>query len=103
MLTFAAFGSVFLMQPVGAIVLGAYIDRIGRRPVLMGITVLALLTTWPVMHWLTAAPDFTRMTLVLLWFSYKQTGGKFSARSIFRITAQRSCYEFPARPCHNQH
>jgi hypothetical protein len=33
----------------------------------MGITVLALLTTWPVMQWLTAAPDFTRMTLVLLW------------------------------------
>ncbi len=22
------------------------------------------------MHWLTAAPDFTRMTLVLLWFSF---------------------------------
>ncbi len=36
----------------------------------MGITVLALLTTWPVMHWLTVAPDFTRMTLVLLWFSF---------------------------------
>ena len=45
-------------------------DKIGRRPVLMGITVLALLTTWPVMQWLTAAPDFTRMTLVLLWFSF---------------------------------
>ena len=49
---------------------GAISDRIGRRPVLMGITVLALLTTWPVMHWLTVAPDFTRMTLVLLWFSF---------------------------------
>ena len=33
---------------------------------LMGITSLALLTTRPVMHWLTAAPDFTRMTLVPL-------------------------------------
>ncbi len=49
---------------------GAISVRIGRRPVLMGITVLALLTTWPVMHWLTVAPDFTRMTLVLLWFSF---------------------------------
>ncbi|VGD66654.1 putative citrate utilization protein A [Klebsiella pneumoniae] len=49
---------------------GAISDRIGRRPVLIGITVLALLTTWPVMHWLTVAPDFTRMTLVLLWFSF---------------------------------
>ncbi len=36
----------------------------------MGITLLALITTWPVMQWLTAAPDFTRMTLVLLWFSF---------------------------------
>ncbi|MCP6559817.1 hypothetical protein NL501_31835, partial [Klebsiella pneumoniae] len=45
-------------------------DRIGRRPVVMGITVLALLSTWPVMPWLTVAPDFTRMTLVLRWFSF---------------------------------
>lgn len=49
---------------------GAISDRIGRRAVLMGITLLALITTWPVMQWLTAAPDFTRMTLVLLWFSF---------------------------------
>lgn len=31
MLTFAVFGSGFLMRPIGAVVLGAYIDRIGRR------------------------------------------------------------------------
>ncbi|MGF7446544.1 hypothetical protein V7P28_23560, partial [Klebsiella michiganensis] len=31
MLTFAVFGSGFLMRPIGAIVLRAYIDRIGRR------------------------------------------------------------------------
>lgn len=35
MLTFAVFGSGFLMRPIGAIVLGAYIDRIGRRKGLM--------------------------------------------------------------------
>ena len=58
--------SNFIWLPIG----GAISDRIGRRPVLMGITVLALLTTWPVMHWLPAAPDFTRMALVLLWFSF---------------------------------
>ena len=30
-LTFATFGAGFLMRPLGAIILGAYIDRIGRR------------------------------------------------------------------------
>ena len=58
--------SNFIWLPIG----GAISDRIGRRPVLMGITLLALVTTWPVMHWLTDAPDFMRMTLVLLWFSF---------------------------------
>src|SRR5450432_2337287 len=31
MLTFAVFGAGFLMRPLGAIVLGAYIDTVGRR------------------------------------------------------------------------
>jgi MFS transporter, MHS family, citrate/tricarballylate:H+ symporter len=31
MLTFVTFGAGFLMRPLGAIVLGAYVDRIGRR------------------------------------------------------------------------
>src|SRR5258707_6127884 len=33
--TFAAFGAAFLMRPVGAIVLGAYGDRMGRRAALV--------------------------------------------------------------------
>jgi MHS family citrate/tricarballylate:H+ symporter-like MFS transporter len=31
MQTFAVFGAGFLMRPLGAIVLGAYIDKVGRR------------------------------------------------------------------------
>lgn len=31
MLTFAVFGAGFLMRPLGAIFLGAYIDKVGRR------------------------------------------------------------------------
>src|ERR671932_508804 len=31
MLTFVTFGAGFLMRPLGAIILGAYVDRIGRR------------------------------------------------------------------------
>jgi MHS family citrate/tricarballylate:H+ symporter-like MFS transporter len=34
MLTFATFGAGFLMRPVGAVVLGAYVDRVGRRRVI---------------------------------------------------------------------
>ena len=30
-LTFATFGAGFLMRPIGAVILGSYIDRIGRR------------------------------------------------------------------------
>ena len=31
MLTFTTFGAGFLMRPLGAVILGAYVDRIGRR------------------------------------------------------------------------
>src|SRR5471030_351350 len=41
MLTFMTFGAGFLMRPLGAIILGAYIDRVGRRKGL--ITTLALM------------------------------------------------------------
>jgi MFS family permease len=33
--TYAAFGAAFLMRPVGAIVIGAYGDRMGRRAALV--------------------------------------------------------------------
>ncbi len=31
MMTFAVFGAGFLMRPLGAVILGAYIDEVGRR------------------------------------------------------------------------
>ena len=43
MLTFATFGAGFLMRPLGAIVLGSYIDRIGRRQGL--VLTLAIMAT----------------------------------------------------------
>lgn len=43
--TYAAFGAAFLMRPVGAIVLGSYGDRIGRRAALVvTIGMMALAT-----------------------------------------------------------
>lgn len=43
MLTFAVFGAGFLMRPVGALVLGAYVDRRGRRSgLLMTLALMAV-------------------------------------------------------------
>ena len=43
MMTFAVFGAGFLMRPIGAIVLGAYIDKVGRRKGL--IVTLSIMAT----------------------------------------------------------
>lgn len=51
-------------------VMGAVSDRIGRHPLLIGITVLALLTAYPALSWLTNAPSFSRLLEVELWFSF---------------------------------
>jgi MFS family permease len=51
-------------------VMGAASDRFGRKPLLIIFTVLALLTVYPAMLWLTAAPSFVRLLLVLLWLSF---------------------------------
>jgi len=58
--------SNFCWLPIG----GMVSDRIGRRPVLLAITVLAILTAYPALSWLAAAPSFERMLLVLLWLSF---------------------------------
>ena len=43
MMTFAVFGAGFLMRPIGAVVLGAYIDKVGRRKGL--IVTLSIMAT----------------------------------------------------------
>ena len=50
--------------------MGALSDRIGRWPLLLGCTVLALLTAYPVLHWLVASPGFDRLLGVELWLSF---------------------------------
>ena len=57
--------SNFVLLPIG----GALSDRIGRRPIMLVVTVLAILTAYPALSWLAAAPSFVRMLTVLLWFS----------------------------------
>jgi MFS family permease len=50
--------------------MGALSDRIGRRPLLITCTILMLITAYPVMLWLVAAPSFSRLLTVELWLSF---------------------------------
>ena len=56
----------FFWNPVG----GALSDRIGRKPVLLAISVLSLLTAYPALHWLVEAPTFGKMLAVEMMFSF---------------------------------
>jgi MHS family citrate/tricarballylate:H+ symporter-like MFS transporter len=58
--------SNFFWLPVG----GALSDRIGRRAIMIAITLLTICTAYPALSWLAVAPSFGRMLLVLLWFSF---------------------------------
>jgi MHS family citrate/tricarballylate:H+ symporter-like MFS transporter len=49
--------------------MGALSDRIGRRPILIACTVLAVLTAYPAMAWLAAAPSVGKLIAVELWLS----------------------------------
>jgi len=51
-------------------VMGTLSDRVGRRPLLFIFTTLMLVTAYPVMLWLVAAPSFLRLLAVELWFSF---------------------------------
>jgi len=65
LVTFCVGISNFVWLPIG----GAISDRIGRKPLLIMTSVLAILTAYPALSWLGAAPSFGRMLDVLLWFS----------------------------------
>jgi MHS family citrate/tricarballylate:H+ symporter-like MFS transporter len=58
--------SNFIWLPIG----GALSDRIGRKPVLLTIAALSLVTAYPTLLWLVAAPSFSKMLMVELLFSF---------------------------------
>lgn len=55
-------------------IMGALSDKIGRRPLLVACTTLALLTAYPALSWLVGAPSFARLLTVELWFSFLYAG-----------------------------
>jgi MHS family citrate/tricarballylate:H+ symporter-like MFS transporter len=56
----------FIWNPVG----GAVSDRLGRKPVLLTIAGLSLVTAYPALHWLVAAPTFGKLLAVEMMFSF---------------------------------
>jgi MFS transporter, MHS family, proline/betaine transporter len=86
--TYAAFGAAFLMRPVGAIIIGAYGDRMGRRAALVitiGIMALAtgsvgLIPTYnSIGYW---APVLLVACRLLQGFS---TGGEWGGAAAFLV------------------
>jgi MFS transporter, MHS family, citrate/tricarballylate:H+ symporter len=65
LVTMAIAASNFVWLPVS----GGLSDRIGRKPILIAFTLLALLTAHPALAWLVREPSFTRMLAVELWLS----------------------------------
>jgi metabolite-proton symporter len=65
MVTFCVGMSNFFWLPTG----GAISDKVGRRPILILITVSAIVTAYPAMLWLVSEPSTTRLLIVELWLS----------------------------------
>jgi MFS transporter, MHS family, citrate/tricarballylate:H+ symporter len=63
---------------------GAVSDRIGRKPVLLGFTVLTLLTAYPALAWLVAEPSFERMLAAELWLSFLY--GSYNGAMVVTLT-----------------
>ena len=58
--------SNFIWLPI----MGGLSDCIGRRTLLFGSTILALITAYPALLWLVSAPSFSRLLLIELWLSF---------------------------------
>jgi MHS family citrate/tricarballylate:H+ symporter-like MFS transporter len=63
---------------------GAISDRIGRKPILIGFTVLTILTAYPALRWLVGAPSFERMLAVELWLSFLY--GSYNGAMVVALT-----------------
>jgi MFS family permease len=51
-------------------IMGSLSDRVGRRPLLFGCTILMLVSAYPAMLWLVHDASFSRLLAVELWLSF---------------------------------
>ena len=79
-MTFCVGLSNFFWLPV----MGALSDRVGRKPILLAFSALTLLTAYPALAWLVAAPSFINMLIVLLWLSFLY--GSYNGAMVVALT-----------------
>lgn len=65
-------------------VMGAVSDRVGRRPILLGFTILTILTAYPAIAWLVSNPSFERMLIAELWLSFLY--GSYNGAMVVALT-----------------
>jgi MFS family permease len=65
-------------------VMGSLSDRVGRRPLLILFTALALLTAYPALSWLVSEPSFARLMMVELWLSFLY--GSYNGAMVVALT-----------------
>ena len=65
-------------------VMGAFSDKVGRKPILLACTVLMLVTAYPTLAWLVDAPSFTRLLVVELWLSFLY--GSYNGAMVVALT-----------------
>jgi len=72
--------SNFIWLPV----MGSLSDKIGRKPLLLGATILAIVTAYPALSWLTANPSFANLLMVELWLSFLY--GSYNGAMVVALT-----------------
>jgi len=72
--------SNFIWLPV----MGAVSDKIGRKPLLLAAAILAIITAYPALSWLTANPSFGNLLMVELWLSFLY--GSYNGAMVVSLT-----------------
>jgi MHS family citrate/tricarballylate:H+ symporter-like MFS transporter len=65
-------------------VMGATSDRVGRRPLLILFSALALATAYPALSWLVTSPTFGHLIAVELWLSFLY--GSYNGAMVVALT-----------------
>ncbi len=72
--------SNFIWLPI----MGSFSDRIGRKPLLIAATVLAIATAYTALSWLVANPSFSNLLMVELWLSFLY--GSYNGAMVVALT-----------------